>query len=382
MKTADKAYANLRYAEAIAWYEAVLQAEPGNMLARQNLADAYRKIRDNYHAEPLYAQLATAGNADPKNLLYYAQTLATNGKYSEARKTYQQYANAVPEDTRGKNFADAYLNLSSFYADSSAFKIYYINLNSAQSDFSPMYYDKGLVFVSGRKQVLASPESFGWNQTSFLNMYYVPDTNSIKNLYQLEKTPFYNPLNSETRKSTVNNSVQATANDSPTLGAYHTTSTKDTGFTTMNLPFIKPFSGTLNSRYHEGPMSFFNQGRNMIFTRNNFLKGKYKKSAEGINKLKMYLAAKKNESWTDINEFPFNNDQHSVGHPAFSADSKKMYFISDMPGGKGGTDLYVCDYENGNFSPPQNLSNLNTEGNEMFPFIDEKNNLYFASDGW
>ncbi|MBC8109754.1 MAG: OmpA family protein, partial [Verrucomicrobia bacterium] len=53
-----------------------------------------------------------------------------------------------------------------------------------------------------------------------------------------------------------------------------------------------------------------------------------------------------------------------------------------MPGGKGGTDLYVCSYENGIFSSPQNLSNLNTEGNEMFPFIDEKNNLYFASDGW
>ncbi|NJO89358.1 MAG: hypothetical protein HC831_10655, partial [Chloroflexia bacterium] len=58
-----------------------------------------------------------------------------------------------------------------------------------------------------------------------------------------------------------------------------------------------------------------------------------------------------------------------------------MYFISDMPGGVGGTDLYVSNYENGTWVKPENLRSLNSEGNEMFPFVAADNRLYFASDG-
>ncbi|MDP3353576.1 MAG: OmpA family protein, partial [Flavobacteriaceae bacterium] len=76
------------------------------------------------------------------------------------------------------------------------------------------------------------------------------------------------------------------------------------------------------------------------------------------------------------------NDNYSVGHPALSADGKKLYFASDMPGGFGSTDLYFVDIQsNGSFGKPVNLGkSINTEGKELFPFV-TKDNLYFSSNG-
>jgi outer membrane protein OmpA-like peptidoglycan-associated protein len=120
----------------------------------------------------------------------------------------------------------------------------------------------------------------------------------------------------------------------------------------------------------------------LIFTRNNYNKGRAKKSEKGINMLKLYISSKKNSKWGDIQELPFNSDEYSTGHPALSPDNHKLYFVSDMPGGFGGTDLYVVEYHNGKWGKPENLGKeINTEGNEMFPYMDELGNLYFASDG-
>ena len=89
-------------------------------------------------------------------------------------------------------------------------------------------------------------------------------------------------------------------------------------------------------------------------------------------------------TWSTETPFLYNNDEYSVGHPTLSYDGSKLYFTSDMPGGLGGTDIYVCEKQsNGRWSKPQNLGEgINTEGNEMFPFINSKEGiLFFASNG-
>jgi outer membrane protein OmpA-like peptidoglycan-associated protein len=71
-----------------------------------------------------------------------------------------------------------------------------------------------------------------------------------------------------------------------------------------------------------------------------------------------------------------------VGHPALTADGQTLYFVSDMPGGYGGTDIYVTKQEDGKWGVPQNLGpEINTEGMEMFPYVDKEKTLYFASNG-
>jgi outer membrane protein OmpA-like peptidoglycan-associated protein len=147
----------------------------------------------------------------------------------------------------------------------------------------------------------------------------------------------------------------------------------------------EPLRKGINSRYHEGPLAFYSSYDSVVFTRNNFLNGRFQTSKDKTNKLKIYFANTRTDAsdeWTNITEFPYNSNEYSTGHPALSTDGRSLYFASDMPGGYGGTDLYVSVFQNGRWSRPRNLGpEINTAGNEMFPFLDENNDLYFASNG-
>lgn len=86
----------------------------------------------------------------------------------------------------------------------------------------------------------------------------------------------------------------------------------------------------------------------------------------------------------ELEEFKYNSSTYSVGHASVSKDGQTLYFVSDMPGGYGGTDIYRCmKLENGSWGAPINLgSEVNSSGDEMFPFINAKGNvLYFSTAG-
>jgi hypothetical protein len=148
----------------------------------------------------------------------------------------------------------------------------------------------------------------------------------------------------------------------------------------------KSVLGDGNTKYHDGPVCFTEDEGTTYFTRNNYkVQGafnKWGKSSDNVIKLKMYEAKVNGDKWTDIKDFAYNNDEYSVGHPALSKGDSLLYFVSDMPGGYGGTDLYVCKREGSSWGSPENLGpEVNTEGDEMFPYVDSYNDLYFASDG-
>ncbi|MFH4968384.1 OmpA family protein [Gaetbulibacter sp. M240] len=144
-----------------------------------------------------------------------------------------------------------------------------------------------------------------------------------------------------------------------------------------------PLSEYINSEYNEGPIAITNDGKTMYFTRNAYLKGRVERDSNDLVTINIYIAEFKNGKWKNIREFPFNSPEYSVGHPALSKDNKTLYYVSNIPGGKGGTDIYeVPILKNGLLGKPRNMIELNTVGNEMFPFIDPYNeSLYFASDG-
>ncbi len=152
---------------------------------------------------------------------------------------------------------------------------------------------------------------------------------------------------------------------------------------------MTPFSTAINSIYHDGPATFSKNQDTIIFTRSNFYHWRFKKSDEGVNKLKLFVATWDAllKCWANIKPMQFNSDQYSVGHPALSKDGSDLYFASDMPGGLGGTDIYVShkitdSLGNRKWGEPVNLgAEINTRGNEMFPFVDNEGNLWFASNG-
>jgi outer membrane protein OmpA-like peptidoglycan-associated protein len=368
LRAANKQFDNLSYVSAVRAYEEFLRTDkkkdPAEIRdAMIKLGYSYRRLEDTRNAERVYGELIKAyTELDSEMYLYYAQSLAQNGKYRESQKMYSQYGEKQKEDLRGRRFTVSYMDMSRFYQDSSSYKLYNLPINSRQADFSPMFYKNGLVFVSARDESGVVKRVFNWNQTPFLDLYFHPDTNQLR----------------------VPGSDVARSGNPAVLGGGSETKLEAPELPTDNTPLSKTevFSRTLNTKYHEGPMSFTKDQNFIVFTRNNTSKGKAGKSSEGVRKLKLYSSVNKNGKWVEIQELPFNSNEYSVGHPAFSPDNTKMYFVSDMPGGYGGTDIYVVEFNNGQWGTPVNMGKeINTEGNEMFPFAAEGENLYFSSDG-
>ena len=145
----------------------------------------------------------------------------------------------------------------------------------------------------------------------------------------------------------------------------------------------KKFSDKINSRYHEAQLALTKDGKHVYFTSNNHSEGKGKRGDEGSNNLQLYKADVVDGSFTNIRQLPFNDKNYSTGHPYLAENDNVLYFISDMPGGYGQTDIYkVALLENDTYGNVQNLGDkINTGQKEMFPFIDAIDNvIYFASN--
>ena len=159
-----------------------------------------------------------------------------------------------------------------------------------------------------------------------------------------------------------------------------------TGIITEDRQLIdkKRLSGDVNTKYHEAGVAITKDLKTVYFTANNFYKKKFLTDSSGINNLQIFRAQLDVDGkWTSKEKLPFNNDQYSVGHPALNHDDSKLYFVSDMPGSYGKTDLYVVDInEDGSFGIPRNLGpKINSIEKEMFPYIGKDNILYFSTNG-
>ncbi len=387
---ANREYSNLSYMKAAELYEKAIKENLKDSTVKRDaiikMANSYRFIRDNRNAERAY-RLAIANNKDltGENVnvyMYYAQALASNGKYDEARDAYDKFSKMQTEDQRGKPFVTLYENVGKISKNAASYSVEFLDINTNRAEFSPTFYKKGLVFVSGRNEGIVTKKVYNWNQTAFLDLYELPDLSALT----AGQTSSVGGAKASAKKTSAasyllgkDEYTSSTANDTKTIGFG-----QNSNYKPYQEPAVvsKSMGKSINSNYHEGPVTFFKDFKKILFTRNNFLNGKYATSKDGINKLKLYSADLVGAEWKNIKELPFNNNDYSTGHPALSKDNSLLYFVSDMPGGMGGTDIYVARYENGNLSSPLNMGPaINTKGNEMFPFVDDMGNLYFASDG-
>lgn len=383
MEKARQEYSHLRYASAIVLLRAELKNDPQNIEAQELIADSYRLTKDYDNALVWYARLTQAQNTKPQWALYYAEALANKQQYAAAEQWYQNYLKLMSQDADAAGFAKFYLNVDDFLKNHNEWDISYLNINTAASEYSPMFYQKGLVFSSNRKQGTLVKKVFGWDQTPFSDLYYVEDRSTIKKVdpdrlaSSLKKN-----MAEESRKHPDNDDyTPATSNDTYTLGNYNPKFLNDTlgGYFAKQVK-VEPLPGNINTQYHEGSAAAFKDG-SIIFTRNNYYKGEYKTAKDGINKLKMFTA--KAPDFKDIEPFLYNSNDYSVGHPALNSSGTLLIFASDMPGGYGGSDLYYCVRNSVNlpWQKPVNMGPvINTKGNELFPTL-YNNTLYFSSTG-
>ena len=147
--------------------------------------------------------------------------------------------------------------------------------------------------------------------------------------------------------------------------------------------------GDINTKFHEGMVSFSKDMKTVYFSANGKIKKVKRKNKKEVKTkrtitIQLFKASidEKGE-WGNLEMLPFNSDDFSTGHPVLNRDDTKLYFVSDRPESLGKTDIFVVDiYEDGTYGQPVNLGpKINTAEREMFPFIGKDNVLYFSSDG-
>lgn len=338
IQRADEYFNKMWYAEAAKLYEQALTKDRGNYsfevlqkagnahYFNTNMKQAYKWyaiLYDNYSEEM---------SAD--NIFKYAHALKGTGNYNRSKRLMRLYnkklkdenissPEVISEFQRNEAVLDNILNAPK------KFDIQNLNINSEYSEFSPMFHNEDeVVFASAMDSSFFHTRRYKWNNQPYLDLYTAK-------------------LNEES--SELKNALK--------------------------------FSKKINTKYHEASVTFSPDNKTIYFTRNNYGK-KLKRDKKGINHLKIYRSQKIDGEWIEASEVSFNSNEYSTGHPALSKDGKQLYFVSDMPGSIGETDIFVVDVlEDGSFSAPKNLGpEINTKQKEMFPFINDKK-LYFSSNG-
>ena len=294
----------------------------------QRLGDAYYFTADYKNAAKWYGALYEfSDNVDSEYLYRYAQSLKSNKQYDASDRVMEELFKSKGEDYRAKLYANERNYLGEIEQQSGRFELINIGFNSKLSDFAPSMHQGNLVIASNRTQGRTSRRVHDWNDQPFLDLYVV-NTGSADGKEEADK-----------------------------------------------------MSKAINTKYHESTAVFSKDGNTMYFTRNNYYQNDYKEDSNGTNRLKLFRGKRTEDGW-EVTELPFNNDQYSVAHPALSKDGNTLYFASDMPGGKGMSDLYKVTINGDSFGTPESLGDgINTEGRETFPFISSDDKMYFASDG-
>ncbi len=327
-KAADKLFARYEYVDAAKEYLKLVEDGKADPYVYKQLADTYFNMFNTAEAAKWYAK-ATETNQDAETYYRYAQMLKANGKYEDANQQMQKFAAAAPNDSRAKAFLANPNYIPKLLDKTKLFNVNPSDVSGDKSDFGAVLYDNSVYFTSARNGLR---KSYGWTDEPFLDIYRAD----------------YNT------DGTVTNAVTVSS---------------------------------LNSQFHDGPLTISADGNTLYFSSDSFRENKFEK--DKVNKLKLgrntlYKATKTGDTWGNIDMLPFNSKEFSTSNPSLSRDGKTLYFSSDRPGSLGGIDIWkVAINDDGSYGEPQNLGDkVNTEGNESFPFIaDDNKTLYFASAG-
>jgi outer membrane protein OmpA-like peptidoglycan-associated protein len=322
----------MQYDKAISSYSKGINGEVPDKV-KIKLADSYRMNNDYQNAERWYSEVVAIQGVDEVNFLYYAKALMNNGNYKKAGEWFRKYLEIKNNDAVAKTLLVSCDSANRLIRDSTRYALKLVEIPDVTSAFGQVNYNDGLVFAADKTTFNSSQKLSGWTGRSYLDMYY-----SKKN---------------------------------------------DDG--SWSLP--EPLKGEINGVYHEGPSVFNKEGNKVYFTRSNYkASNKLRKNDKDESNLKIFSAELKDGIWTNLKEMSFNSDLYSCGHPALSPDGNTLYFISDKPGGSGGTDLYkstksINKNNEEEWSAPESLGSvINTAGNEMFPYVHKDGSLYFSSD--
>ena len=290
------------------------------------IANCYRMVGNSRQAEIWYAKAIMREAPDPKAFFHYAEMLKMGEKYDEALEQYLKYKELVPNDPLTDQGIQSCELAKKWMETPSGYEIVNMRaINSRQSDFCPSFGSEDysiLYFTSTRDEASGSQKHAGTGE-------------KFTDIFVTERD----------RKGTWS---------SP-----------------------RPLDETINTNFDEGAPSITADFNKMYFTRCR---------ASKRNKLgcEILTSEKREQGWLTPEALPLSADSMVVAHPAISHDDVTLYFVSNIPGGFGGNDIWKVTRTSASDSwgEPLNLgSKINTKGNEMFPYIHPDGTLYFSSDG-
>ena len=328
-KRAEREFNNFSFVKAINTYEKLIDTSFNKHYAMRQLGDAYIMLREPEKALEIYKEVVKQDNVPSEYYLYYAQALRANGKYEASKKWMKKFKETGnEEDSRVKRFFKNDDLASAIFNTLEKNTIQKLPINTEFNEFGAVELNNEIIFSSSRNEGVSIKRLYAWDKQPMLDLYNVSKDEA---------------------------SVAATSK----------------------------VAGSVNTIHHDGPATFNSDGTKMYFSRNNYYESKKINDAQGIMHVGIFSADLIDGEWENVQPSNLNNPNYIVYHPSLSKDGKKLYFASDMPGGFGGTDIYVSTIlEDGTFDTPVNLGAvINTEGNEAFPFISEEGTLYFSSEG-
>jgi outer membrane protein OmpA-like peptidoglycan-associated protein len=328
-KKADKLFYKYAFFDAAEVYHNLINKEFNAEYATRQLADSYAYMRNPDSAAVYYQKVVEQENIPIEYYYNYAQALRGTEDYEGYQKwifKYKTEGGIINEH----NLASDNDFLNTITNAKQSYFLTDIKINSKFSDFGAVEHDGKIYFTSARDEGALTKHLYGWNKEPFLDIY----------------------------------ATEKTANDSL-------------------IDYKSKLKGSINSVFHDGPLTISKDGKTIYFSRNDFNKNVLGKNEEGITNLKIYRATLSDEKWNNIEELSFNSNMYSSGHPALNNEEDKLYFASDMSGGFGGSDIYYVTLKSdGTTSEPVNAGAVvNTTKNEKFPFINSENILFFSSDG-
>lgn len=320
-----------RYVDAIPFYKKAIEKDPQKE-AVIGLAECYKVLRDYDLASIWYGKAYAMDNRDAEVTYQYAMMLKANGNYEEATRFFGFYKTLQPTDSLFANQQIMGCKMAMKWLEN-------------PKDYS----------MDNRDDVNTSFSEFGMQQVTGADATeYLISTNrpgrsvETEPLARENKAPYFELLG-------------ARIND---IG---------------KVDQIYQYQIGKNFPYHVATPSFSANFDTVFYTRTPI--NTDVKTKEQLNQLEIFYSIKVDNIWSDPIAFPFNNEAFSTGHPFLSEDGNSLYFISDIPGGIGGYDIYVSKKANGLWQRPENLGmKINTREDEFYPVI-HNGKLYFSSFG-
>jgi peptidoglycan-associated lipoprotein len=289
------------------------------------IGECYRLTNDPRNAETWYKLAVRSSYPKPDAQYWLAESMKKNGKYQQAIDEFKKYKQIAPSDAKAdQEIRSCELSLE-WLRNPESYQVEELrDLNSKESDFSPAYGrdDFGVIYFTSSRDDAQGNKTHGATGQGFTDI-------------------FESRIDKKSKWSTP-----------------------------------VPVDG-LNSEFEDGTPCFFDDYKELYFTRCEA--GKREKKGCII----MY-SKRTGDKWSEPKNIGILPDSLVAAHPALTQDGLTLYFVSDMKGGFGGKDIWMSTRasEGDAWSKPKNLGpDINTSGNELFPYVRKNGTLYFSSDG-